>query len=341
VSRTAFEELLRAPTVSVVLAAYNEEREILNALAEVQKQTFQDFEILVIDDGSTDGTFRLATEHLTGRPGSRVIRSDHLGPAHAYNVGINAAKGDIVFIAESDCVYDRDYLEQAVRELKDRPDANAVCLTGGPLIVRSTVATECILIENLVQHQQLKEGKIKPFYAWVFRRDAIKKVGGYDESLHQAEDKDLFRRFTRAGNKVAWVPGIHWQHKRDITLTQLSIKSYKRGRSRALFAAKHRLFSDIARKLGPISVLVAVPIVGFFFPLVGLLLLLAIVAAAVARTLRVISITWSLVKKRKYYLAYPVFLLSRNIAAGLGYVVGFVMIFLRKLRRQEITWQTV
>jgi glycosyltransferase involved in cell wall biosynthesis len=340
-NETNSELLTKAPTVSVVLPTYNEAGEILTTFAEFERQTFHDFEVLVIDDGSTDDTVRLAKEYAMARKNYHVILTEHRGPAHAYNVGIREAKGDIIFIGEGDCVYDEDFLEQAVHAFEVDPGANAVCLTGGPLLVRSTLATECILIENAVQHQLLRKGKIKPFYAWVFRKDAIMGVGGYDESLHQGEDKDLFRRFTHAGNKVAWVPGIHWKHKRDLTLAQLLYKSYRRGRSRSLVSLKHRLALELIRKLGPLWGLVAVPIIGAFSSFASVALLFLVLLATIARSISVVVTSWPLVERKRFYFGYPFFLLSRNLATGLGYSVGIAMVLIRKLRGQEISWQNV
>ena len=312
------------PRVSIILPCYNEEQEIRTAIREVQKQTFGGREIIVVDDGSTDETAPIAEEYCVGHPDTRVIRIAHSGLTHVRNVGIRESKGEIIFFAESDCVYDADYVEKAVQCLDAQPDANAVCLTGGPLKVRSTLATECIEIENVVQHKLLAQGKIKPFYAWVFRRAQLVAIGGFDERLFQGEDKDVFRRFVNAGNKVAWLPGIHWRHKRDQTTWQLAQKWFFRGRSRVLYAVKHGLMKDFAKTLLPFWLLVFGLLYLLVLPIVGVILIALVLALFVGNTIRIARIAWSSLSNRRYLLGYPFFLMVRNFSSALGYMWGLI-----------------
>lgn len=288
----------------------------------MQKQTFQDREIIVIDDGSTDSTLSIAKECCKGHLDSRVVKIDHSGLTHVRNVGIKESKGEIIFFAESDCVYDNDYLEKAVTCLDAQPLANAVCLTGGPLKLRSTIATECIEIENAVQHKMLAAGKIKPFYAWVFRREPLVKIGGFDERLFQGEDKDVFRRFQNAGNAVALVPGINWRHKRDQTTWQLARKWFRRGKSRVLYVLKHGLVKDLLRTLVPLWVLLIGVYYLFFFPIVGQTLIALVFALFIAFGIQRGKIAWGTLSNRRYLLVYPFFLMIRNFSSALGYMWG-------------------
>jgi glycosyltransferase AglI len=312
--------------VSTVLPAYNEEKCIVQALGEIDKQSFRDRELIVVDDGSTDKTGAIASAWAGTRADIRVIRTEHRGPSHARNVGANAATGRILFFAESDCTYLEDYLEKAVRKLEDDKDFSAVCLTGAPLMVRSTLATECIDVENKVQHRLLNEGKIRPFYAWVFSREPFLKVGGFDEKLFQGEDKDLFRRFESEGYRVGWVPGIHWWHRRDQTTWSLARKWFQRGKSRVLYSMKHRLILDLARSIAPFWVLVIGLLLFLVNPLVGGVLVLMVVAAFLAQTIRIASISWRDVERRRVFLGYPIFIATRNFSTGIGYLAGLLSI---------------
>jgi len=295
-----------------------------------------------VDDGSTDQTWSVAQSAERAGHQVRAIRTEHGGASHARNAGTNACRGDVVFFAESDCVYDPQYLERAISALSAHPSAGAVCLTGAPLMLKSTLATECIDIENKAQHKLLSEGKIKPFYAWVYRRDVLLKLGGFDERLFQAEDKDLFKRLKASGFEVLWVPGIHWRQKRDQTLFQLTRKWFERGRSRLLYSLKHRMLTELAKNMVPVAcVASAVVVLAAVSPLAGLVLLAGILGVFVAFSLKTVRITWSLVSRKRFFIGYPIFLLARNLSTGLGYWTGAFSIAVRKIQGREINWSTV
>jgi glycosyltransferase involved in cell wall biosynthesis len=327
--------------VSVVLPVYNGGDEVCSAISEMERQTFKEFELLVVDDGSTDDTAAVATKCGNAVKDFRVIRTSHGGPSHARNVGLADARGRIVFFGELDCVYESTYLQTAVERLANDPEASAVSLTGAPLVTKSTLATECLDIENKAQHKLLSEGKIKPFYAWVFRKDALQKVGGFDERLFQAEDKDLFRKIEAAGYKVALVPGIHWWHRRNQTTWDLAKKWFSRGRSRLLFALKHRMAGDLARRLAPVWLFIAGLLIAIVSPILGFSLSILILAGIVVYSLRTIAVTWHLVSKKRFYLGYPAFVIARNFSMGIGYTVGLAAMLVRKVQGKPITWETV
>ena len=125
-----------------MLPLYNSEDEVAEVLAELDKQSYRDREIILVDDGSTDGTRRVATHLSAGRRDMTLVETNHGGASHARNAGVERARGEIIFFAESDCVYDESYLQKAVERLDSQPEAGAVCLTGAPLITRSTLATQ-------------------------------------------------------------------------------------------------------------------------------------------------------------------------------------------------------
>jgi GT2 family glycosyltransferase len=330
------------PKVSIVLPAYNSADDLVETLGELERQSYRQREIIVVDDGSTDKTAELAAAFAANRTDVSVLRTAHLGASHARNSGFRAARGDIVFFSETDCVYDAGYVEKAVAALASHPNAGAVCLTGAPLITRSTVGTQCIDIENKVQHALLAEGKIKPFYAWVYRRGVLQELGGFDERLFQGEDRDLFRRLQKAGYEVAWVPGINWRHKRDQTLSYLAKRWFTRGRSRLLYALKNRLWLDILKTLAPFWLFVTGLLVASAgFRLDGLLLVLLVPALMTAYSLKNVRISWPYVDKKRIYLGYPLFVIVRNFSMALGYSFGFAAILVRKLQGKPISWQNV
>jgi glycosyltransferase involved in cell wall biosynthesis len=324
-----------------VLPVYNSAQALPPAFSDLDRQAFRDREIVIVDDGSTDNTWKVATEISAGRGDVVLLRTEHRGASHARNAGVEKARGEIVFFAESDCVYDETYLQKAVESLDSQPEAGAVCLTGAPLITRSTLATECIDIENKVQHQLLNEGKIKPFYAWVYRRDVLTKLGGFDERLFQGEDKDLFRRLEKANYAVAWVPGVNWRHIRNQTTSGLARKWFARGRTRILYSIKHRRSRDMIKTLAPFWTAVFGVILLAWLPLLGALVLLFVVLLFVANTFRIMRVAWPVVQKKRIFFGYPIFEMTRNFSMAIGYSAALLTILVRKIERREVTWNNI
>jgi glycosyltransferase involved in cell wall biosynthesis len=330
-----------APRVSIVLPLYNSSEELPAALSELNKQSFVDREIILVDDGSTDGTWESAKALTSGHDDIITVRTEHRGPAHARNAGLQKSRGDIVFFSESDCVYDPAYLRRAVDCLDSQPGAAAVCLTGAPLITRSTLATRCLDIENRAQHRLLEQGKMQPFYAWVFRRSVLLSLGGFDDRLFQGEDRDLFGRLKNANYSVAWVPGVHWRHIRDQTTSELAAKWFSRGRTRLLYIMKHRRLLDLAKSIIPFWATVLGVVLLLWSPLIGGGILLLVAALFIARTLQMMSVTWPVVQKKRDFLGYPLFILVRNFATAMGYSLALVTIFKRRTQGKEIDWETL
>lgn len=334
-------EIEALPLVAIILPAYNEEKEIDSAINQLISQTYSNREIIVVDDGSTDGTFDKALAAASGKKGMRVIRANHGGPSYARNLGVKESSGEIVFFGECDCVYDPDYLQKAIKALSGNPKAGAVCLTGGPLKLKSTMATNCIELENNLQHKLLETGKIKPFYAWVFWREVFNKVGGYDEKLFQAEDRDLFGRVVRAGYEIAWVPGINWRHKRVETLSELSSKWFARGRTRVLFAFKNRLVYDLAKAFLPFWAFILGIILLFVLPIAGGLLMLLVGMLFLLQAARVTRIVWLNVKSKLVLIEYPFFLVTRNFSTAIGYTVGGFKLLIGKIQGKSPSYKEV
>ena len=104
-----------AVRASVVIPAFNAGNVIGGCLRSLQQQSFQDFEVIVVDDGSSDRTVEVAN----GFAGVRVLRQQHAGPAVGRNRGAKAAKGEIVVFTDSDCVPDANWIREMVQPFED------------------------------------------------------------------------------------------------------------------------------------------------------------------------------------------------------------------------------
>tara|TARA_Y100000310_G_scaffold345402_1_gene464511 strand:+ start:20018 stop:20887 length:870 start_codon:yes stop_codon:yes gene_type:complete len=126
---------MKKPKISVVICAWNAADCIEGILKSLQKQTFQKFEIVVANDGSTDNTKQIALSY-----GARVIDMEHQGLSAARNVGINNSKAEIVSIIDADCYASPSWLETIYHEISN----GETVVTGDTKIPKSTFLGDCI-----------------------------------------------------------------------------------------------------------------------------------------------------------------------------------------------------
>lgn len=96
--------------ISVVIPAYNEEKNIGECLSSLLKQSFKDFEIIVVDDGSQDKTKEIVKKYQKNNKNISLIQGEHKGPGASRNLGASRAKGKILAFVDADMVFDKDYL---------------------------------------------------------------------------------------------------------------------------------------------------------------------------------------------------------------------------------------
>jgi glycosyltransferase involved in cell wall biosynthesis len=183
------------PRVSVVIPAYNAERFVAQTLESVLRQTYRDFEVIVIDDGSRDGTAAIAESF--GTP-VRCVRQDNGGVSRARNTGIREAAGEYVAFLDADDLWEPTKLECQVSLLETRGDVG-LCFTGllrvdpslRPLGVTPGRAyadyCEALLLYSCVV----------PCSSTLVRRRALDQVGGFDPAFSTSADWDFLLRMSR------------------------------------------------------------------------------------------------------------------------------------------------
>lgn len=182
-------------SVSVVIPLYNDRRTIDLCLSSVLAQTHQPLEIIVVDDGSTDGSAEIAARHPC-----TLIRTDvNGGPGAARNAGVKHAKGDIVFFVDADMAMYPDAVAHAVRLLSTGERYGAVFGVPDkvPLFPEGLVGQYRILQYHY--WRKSAEGEVSGgFYALgAVRRDAFDRAGWFNPALRQTEEIDHAERLSR------------------------------------------------------------------------------------------------------------------------------------------------
>jgi len=182
--------------ISVIIPTYNKGPFIEAALESVAGQTLSDFEILIVDDGSTDGTERLVS--AAGFSNLRYLRTAHAGIAAARNRGLSESRRPYVAFLDSDDLWRPDHLEKALAALEGPSalvaagDYDEIDALGRGLGVSRAA-------EGRGVHPGFARATGLPFLPLlqgaVFRRELVKRAGGFDEGFRSAfEDIDFFAR---------------------------------------------------------------------------------------------------------------------------------------------------
>lgn len=182
---------MRMPTISVILPTYNATPYVDTAVESVLKQTFEDFELLVVDDGSTDGT----VEMIEGFEDDRIeiIHRDGKGITEALNRGLAEADGTFVARQDGDDFSHPERFETQVGFLKTNPNvglvgtATEIIDESGATVDRRQVL-EAPSIDDLLKQNHYIHGSV------MMRRDAVEAVGRYDKTFEYTEDYDLWLR---------------------------------------------------------------------------------------------------------------------------------------------------
>jgi len=199
------------PRVSVIIPVYNRAELVAQAVASVLGQTFQDFELIVVDDGSTDGTWDKLLSY--GRK-LRALRQDHRGAPAARNFGLRHAAGEYLAFLDSDDLWLPDKLARQVEYLDQHPEV-ALVHCDGWVVKGQEVPEHLNYLPTFYATRQpphgpeaaarLMSAPISTPHILV-RRQVVEKIGGFAEDLHLHEDADFYLRLLEARKQIGYVP---------------------------------------------------------------------------------------------------------------------------------------
>ncbi len=188
----------KSPAVSVVVATFNRAQLLPKTIDSLLRQSFKDFELIVVDDGSTDSTADLLKGY-----GDRVrfFRQENRGPSAARNLGVRQARGGWIAFQDSDDVSAPDHLQSLFDFAQMRLDHALIFANGGylagPQHDRETIipaAKSRRLAAHGVSLKDLFDKSIFRLQASLIRKSTLEAVGGFDESIRVGEDLDLAMR---------------------------------------------------------------------------------------------------------------------------------------------------
>jgi GT2 family glycosyltransferase len=232
--------LPKSPFVSVIVCSYNGAKTLAACLHSLGRLNYPEYEIILVDDGSTDNTAEIAAQF----PDVRYIHQSNHGLSHARNTGAAAAKGEVFAYTDSDCMADPDWLYYLIGTLVSGDYAGV----GGPNVsppaqnwVQACVAAapggpnHVLLTDIVAEHIP---GCNMAYYRWAFE-----SVGGFDAEYHKAgDDVDFCWRLQQAGLVIAFSPtAIVWHHRR-FTLGAFRRQQEGYGEAESMLRFKHLIF---------------------------------------------------------------------------------------------------
>jgi glycosyltransferase involved in cell wall biosynthesis len=226
------------PKISVVIPAYNAAKTIKSTLESVLSQTYPDFELIVINDGSQDATLDIVSQFEDQR--IKVFSYENSGPQKSRNRGLSQAAGEYISFIDADDLWTPDKLEQQLQTFEADLQASVVYSWSDEIDERDTVTRsgqrstlEGVVFEALLKHNFLGSGS-NP----LIRKQALSDVGGFDPSILAGQDWDMWLTLA-AHYAFAVVPQVQVFYRKSSGSTSWSSNLSRQEQGLKQVMAKH------------------------------------------------------------------------------------------------------
>lgn len=197
--------------VTVIIPTYNRVAVLGHAIESVLKQSFQDFKLLIIDDGSSDNSLEVVRSYQDMRI-HYIAHSTNLGVGAAWNTGVQASDTKWLAFLDSDDIWHVNKLELQVRFVQDNP--NKVGCTTGYVRVFGKNAKRIIPTPRQTEHRQVLFHDILHIGTTLFvKRDAFERFGYFDTNLRRGQDTDWLLRLVKAERLPVIPQALAWVHQ--------------------------------------------------------------------------------------------------------------------------------
>jgi len=305
------------PKVTVITPIYNNARMIGECLDSLLPQDYPDYEVIVVDDGSTDNTRDEVCKYPV-----KLISNPHLGISAARNAAVKAAEGEIIMTMDSDLKVPGDLISRMVESLLD-DEKRGVVMSWWDISNPNNLVAALIYRGYEYYVRNLSEPNFFWGYCFAIKKKIFDEIGYFDESLPLVEDVDFAYRMIEAGYTVKILKDVRvWHYFRDSLSGHLS-RHFKTARHKFLYVHREKRFTDqrgnameyvklFLHLLTVLSILVLPWYPQIFVVFLGLSLL-----SHLPMTI------WSMKKGFKYILMMPFEFLTK-IGWSLGVVQGLI-----------------
>jgi glycosyltransferase involved in cell wall biosynthesis len=254
-----------SPIFSIVIPTYNRLALLKKTLESLFRQEYPSFEIIVVSDGSTDGTHECLSSLASGGK-IKFFNQQNQGPALARNLGITNAQGEYIAFIDDDCIAPAGWLKQYAM----RFDETGAAGIGGSSRTGNTSSIFAVVNDLIVnffkEHINSRPDVPTPFLTSnnaAYRKSSLEKVGGFHRDFKRgAEERDLNFRLTQAGEKLLYDASISIDHYNDADFVAFLKHQFEQGRGSYLLYANARKLTGKQPGMIPLSVYLGL----FFYP---------------------------------------------------------------------------
>lgn len=193
------------PKVSIIMTVYNHEEFVNDAIGSILNQSFKNYELIIINDGSTDNTRQVVEQYMDCEK-VLIKHIGHMGRAKALNIGFRMAKGDYIAVIDSDDIYLPGKIEKQVGYLDKHPD---VLMVGTNAIEHDFIDYKTYVNRPPTDYEKIKKlllyEAVLPFPTIMTRKHILEKVKFCSESLELKVDFDLIGKIASEG-KIGVIP---------------------------------------------------------------------------------------------------------------------------------------
>ena len=183
---------MKSPLVSVVMSVFNGDKYLIDSINSILNQSYKEFEFIIINDGSTDGTSQILNEYAKKDSRVSIINHMNMGLTKSLNIGVGLAKGELIARQDADDISLPIRLEKQVNHIMRDPHSDLIAswyyiINGeGDLLLerklpKTKIVKKLMKFENLICHS-----------SFIFRKDKFQELGGYDENRKYGQDKYLW-----------------------------------------------------------------------------------------------------------------------------------------------------
>ncbi|KKR11054.1 MAG: Glycosyl transferase family 2 [Microgenomates group bacterium GW2011_GWA2_39_19] len=338
----------KLPSVSIMIPTFNRKAVLVEALLSLNNIDYPKnlFEVVVVNDGSSDGTEK-AVNAIKEKINYdlKYFNEKRKGISHAKNIAINKSRGEVIVSTDDDCLFEKAWLKKLIEPLND-PKIGAV---GGPdrairnenVLAKSIDFAFSSFIGSGGIHGRFIKIKLGNAYPpgcnMAFKRDVVKKIGLFDETLAPGEDTDFNHRIEKAGYKLDYVSDAFVWHRPRNSIKRFVPYIFKRGRARVEIIRRYPQYRELIYYLPAVMLLtglfliilsflsiIFIKILGVFLLIYFLLLFTAGLSA------------YQTYKNPVYFFIVPPLILLQHFLHGLGFMKGSWSLFVSKLKNYQV-----
>ncbi|MBW2996480.1 glycosyltransferase [Candidatus Woesearchaeota archaeon] len=217
---------MKEPLFSILMANYNSARYIKQAIESVLNQTYSNWELIIVDDASTDNSLEIIKPYLKDKRIKLIKLKRNLGPGGAKKICADNASGEIFGILDSDDYLDKNALKIMVKEYNKNKDYGVICSIYYKFYEDSGIQ-EIDKVRKVSEPQKsyLEGSGISHFST--FKKQAYNKTKGFDPEVGRADDKDLFYKFEEAFIKSKFIEKPLYYYRMHNKAKENSVKKIR------------------------------------------------------------------------------------------------------------------